>query len=113
MAIILPSGQWYAPSAVINDAWYCMILHGIAWHCIEEPPRVMRDAKLLREKLIIYIRKRKGRLAFNRLPSGLTRTSQGHEGAPSLTELPHLAFALAKLVPQNTKPRPSHKPFRL
>ena len=22
MAIILPRGQWYAPSAVINDAWY-------------------------------------------------------------------------------------------
>ena len=21
MAIILPTGQWYAPSAVINDAW--------------------------------------------------------------------------------------------
>ena len=31
MAIILPTGQWYAPSAVINDAWYCMVLHGIAW----------------------------------------------------------------------------------
>ena len=30
MAIILPTGQWYAPSAVINDAWYCMVLHGIA-----------------------------------------------------------------------------------
>ena len=25
MAIILPTGQWYAPSAVINDAWYCMV----------------------------------------------------------------------------------------
>ena len=34
MAIILPTGQWYAPSAVINDAWYCMILHGIALYCI-------------------------------------------------------------------------------
>ena len=34
MAIILPTGQWYAPSAVINDAWYCMVLHGIAWYCI-------------------------------------------------------------------------------
>ena len=33
MAIILPSGQWYAPSAVINDAWYCMVLHDIAWYC--------------------------------------------------------------------------------
>ena len=30
MAIILPTGQWYAPSAVINDAWYCMVLHGIS-----------------------------------------------------------------------------------
>ena len=30
MAIILPTGQWYAPSAVINDAWYCMVLHCIA-----------------------------------------------------------------------------------
>ena len=29
---ILPTGQWYAPSAVINDAWYCMVLHGIAWY---------------------------------------------------------------------------------
>ena len=34
MAIILPTGQWYAPSAVINDAWYCMVLHGIALYCI-------------------------------------------------------------------------------
>ena len=34
MAIILPTGQWYAPSAVIYDTWYCMklqVLHGIAW----------------------------------------------------------------------------------
>ena len=30
MAILLPTGQWYAPSAVINDAWYCMALHGTA-----------------------------------------------------------------------------------
>ena len=30
MAIILPTGQWYAPSAVINDAWCCMVLHCIA-----------------------------------------------------------------------------------
>ena len=30
MAIILPTGQWYAPSSVINDAWYCMVLHCIA-----------------------------------------------------------------------------------
>ena len=29
MAIILPTGQWYAPSAVINDGWYYMVLHGI------------------------------------------------------------------------------------
>ena len=28
--LILPTGQWYAPSAVINDAWYCMVLHCIA-----------------------------------------------------------------------------------
>ena len=34
MAIILPTGQWYATSAVINDAWYCMVLHGIALYCI-------------------------------------------------------------------------------
>ena len=34
MATILPTGQWYAPSAVINDAWYCMVLHGIAWYCM-------------------------------------------------------------------------------
>ena len=34
MAIILPTGQWYAPSAVINDAWYCLVLHGIALYCI-------------------------------------------------------------------------------
>ena len=34
MAIILPTGQWYAPSAVINDAWYCMVLYGIAWYCM-------------------------------------------------------------------------------
>ena len=32
--LILPTGQWYAPSAVINDAWYCMVLHGIAWCCM-------------------------------------------------------------------------------
>ena len=31
---ILPTGQWYAPSAVINGAWYCMVLHGIALYCI-------------------------------------------------------------------------------
>ena len=29
---ILPTGQWYAPSAVINDTWYCMELHGMAWY---------------------------------------------------------------------------------
>ena len=34
MAIILPIGEWYAPSAVINDAWYCMVLHAIAWYCM-------------------------------------------------------------------------------
>ena len=34
MAIILPTGQWYAPSAVINVPWYCIVLHGIAWYCI-------------------------------------------------------------------------------
>ena len=34
MAIILPTGQQYAPSEVINDAWYCMVLHGIALYCI-------------------------------------------------------------------------------
>merc|ERR1712214_113918 len=34
MAIILPTGQWYAPSAVISDAWYCMVFHGIALYCI-------------------------------------------------------------------------------
>ena len=30
MAIILPTGQWYALSAIINDAWCCMVLQGIA-----------------------------------------------------------------------------------
>ena len=30
--LILPTGQCYAPSAVINDACYCMVLHGIAWY---------------------------------------------------------------------------------
>ena len=34
MAIILPRGQWHAPSAVINDAWYCMVLHGMALYCM-------------------------------------------------------------------------------
>ena len=34
MAIILPTGQWYAPSTVINDAWYCMVLHCIARYCM-------------------------------------------------------------------------------
>ena len=29
---ILPTGQWYAPSAVINDAWYWMVMHGISWY---------------------------------------------------------------------------------
>ena len=33
MAIILPTGQWYAPSAVFNVPWYCMVLHGVAWYC--------------------------------------------------------------------------------
>ena len=32
--LILPTGQWYAPSAVINDACYCMVLHGIALYCM-------------------------------------------------------------------------------
>ena len=35
--LILPTGQWYAPSAVImmhGIAWYCMVLHGIALYCI-------------------------------------------------------------------------------
>ena len=27
MAIILPTGQWYAPSAVVNDALILHILH--------------------------------------------------------------------------------------
>ena len=31
---ILPTGQWYAPSAVIKHAWYCMVVHGIAWYCM-------------------------------------------------------------------------------
>ena len=31
--LILPTGQWYDPSAVINDAWYCLALHGIALCC--------------------------------------------------------------------------------
>ena len=32
--LILPTGQWYAQSAVINDKWYCMVLHGIEWYCM-------------------------------------------------------------------------------
>ena len=32
--LILPTGQWYAPSAVINDVWYCIVLHCIAWYCM-------------------------------------------------------------------------------
>ena len=32
--LILATGQWNAPSAVINDAWYCMVLHSIAWYCM-------------------------------------------------------------------------------
>ena len=32
--LILPTGQWYAPSADINEAWYCMVLHGIALYCM-------------------------------------------------------------------------------
>ena len=40
MAIILPTGQWYAPSAVImmhGIAWYCMygmVLRFITWYCM-------------------------------------------------------------------------------
>ena len=34
MAIILPTGQWYALSAVINGAWFCMVLYGITWYCM-------------------------------------------------------------------------------
>ena len=30
--LILPTGQLYAPSAVINYAWYCMVLYCIAWY---------------------------------------------------------------------------------
>ena len=32
--LILPTGQWYAPSVVINNEWYCMLLHVIAWYCM-------------------------------------------------------------------------------
>ena len=32
--LIVPTGQWYALSAVINDAWYWMVLDGIIWYCI-------------------------------------------------------------------------------
>ena len=32
--LILPTGPWYAPSAVIYDAWYFMVLHAIAWYCM-------------------------------------------------------------------------------
>ena len=28
--LLLPTVQWYAPPAVINDAWYCIVLHGVA-----------------------------------------------------------------------------------
>ena len=32
--LILPTGQWYALSAVIDDEWYCIVLQGIAWYCM-------------------------------------------------------------------------------
>ena len=32
--LILPTGQWYALIAVINDACYCMVLHVIALNCM-------------------------------------------------------------------------------
>ena len=32
--LILPTGQWYAPSGVIDDAWYCMVLHDTTWYCM-------------------------------------------------------------------------------
>ena len=32
--LILPTGQWYAPSAIINDVWYCMVLLAMAWYCM-------------------------------------------------------------------------------
>ena len=31
--LILPTGQWYDPSTVINDAWYCMVLYCNARYC--------------------------------------------------------------------------------
>ena len=30
----MPTGQWYAPSAIIKHAWCCMVLHSIAWYCM-------------------------------------------------------------------------------
>ena len=32
--LLLLTGQWYAPSAVINEACCCMVLHGIALYCM-------------------------------------------------------------------------------
>ena len=32
--LILLTGQWYSLSAIINDAWYCMVLLGIALYCM-------------------------------------------------------------------------------
>ena len=63
---ILPTGQWYAPSAVINDAWYCMVLHGIALYCIKmQIPDIFHfftQTKFLKNK--IYTEKRQF-FAFN------------------------------------------------
>ena len=42
MAIILPIGQWYAPPAVINDAWYCMVLYGIRGERIIQYSNIIR-----------------------------------------------------------------------
>ena len=38
-SLILPTGQWYALSAVSSMvlhgiAWFCKVLHGIAWYCM-------------------------------------------------------------------------------
>ena len=32
--LILPTGQCYAPTAVISDAGYCIVLHGTTWYCM-------------------------------------------------------------------------------
>ena len=51
MAIILPTGQWYAPSAVINDTWYCMVLPYMQKTC-DVTEKAILAKKKLRKKCV-------------------------------------------------------------